>query len=143
MELINNAPIILAQIGQKIDMVGTDQNANLVSTTIPSIINYIIGALAIVAVVVMIIGGITYMTSSGDAGKVKKAKDTILYGVIGLVVCALAYAIVNWVIGGLLGGGSSGGGSDDRDKAAMTECIKAKGEWKDGACVYKDGSSTK
>ena len=105
MELINNAPIILAQIGQKIDMVGGagDQNANLVSTTIPNIINIIIGAIAIVAVVVMIIGGITYMTSSGDAGKVKKAKDTILYGIIGLVVALLAFAIVNFVLSSIQG----------------------------------------
>ena len=50
----------------------------------------------------IIIGGVTYMTSSGDAGKVKKAKDTILYGVIGLVVVALAYAIVNFVITGII-----------------------------------------
>ena len=91
-------------IGQTINPVGGGEGADLVTTTIPNIINIIIGVLAIVAVVVMIIGGITYMTSSGDAGKVKKAKDTILYGVIGLVVCALAYAIVNWVIGGLLAG---------------------------------------
>ena len=42
------------------------------------------------------------MTSSGDAGKVKKAKDTILYGVIGLVVCVLAFAIVNFVITDIL-----------------------------------------
>ena len=65
---------------------------------VTNILNAVIGALGIVAVVVIIIGGVTYMTSSGDAGKVKKAKDTILYGVIGLVVCALAAAIVNFVI---------------------------------------------
>ena len=39
------------------------------------------------------------MTSTGDAGKVKQAKDTILYAVIGLIICALAFAIVNWTIG--------------------------------------------
>ena len=42
------------------------------------------------------------MTSSGDAAKVKKGKDTILYGLIGLVVCVLAFALVNWVIGSIL-----------------------------------------
>ena len=73
-------------------------------TSIIGIINAIIAVLGIVAVVVIIIGGISYMTSSGDAGKVKKAKDTILYGVIGLVICVLAFAIVNFVIGNLLGG---------------------------------------
>lgn len=70
---------------------------------VQSIINAIIGALGIVAVVIIIIGGVNYMTSSGDAGKVKKAKDTILYGVIGLVVCVLAFAIVNFVISNILG----------------------------------------
>lgn len=72
--------------------------------SIIGIINAIIAVLGIVAVMVIIIGGINYMTSSGDAGKVKKAKDTILYGVIGLVICVLAFAIVNFVIGNLLGG---------------------------------------
>ena len=38
------------------------------------------------------------MTSAGDAGKIKKAKDTILYSVIGLIVVALAFAIVNFAI---------------------------------------------
>ena len=71
--------------------------------TITSIINGVIGVLGIVCVVVMIIGGINYMTSAGDAGKVKKAKDTILYGLIGLVVCVLAFAIVNFVITNIIG----------------------------------------
>ncbi len=72
-------------------------------TSIINIINAVIGVLGLVAVGVIIIGGINYMTSSGDASKVKKAKDTILYGVIGLVICVLAFAIVNFVIANLLG----------------------------------------
>ena len=71
----------------------TDLEGNVIN-----IINGVIGVLGLVAVVVVIIGGVQYMTSSGDAGKVKKAKDTILYGIIGLVVCILAFAIVNFVI---------------------------------------------
>ncbi|MBO4812767.1 hypothetical protein J5491_01310 [Candidatus Saccharibacteria bacterium] len=66
------------------------------------IINVVIGVLGLAAVVVIIIGGINYMMSSGDTTKVKKAKDTILYGVIGLVICVLAFAIVNFVIGNIL-----------------------------------------
>ena len=68
-----------------------------------AILNAVIGVLSFVCVVVIIIGGVTYMTSSGDTSKVKKAKDTILYGVIGLVVCVLAFAIVNFVISKILG----------------------------------------
>ena len=71
--------------------------------TVIGIINAVIGVLGLVAVVVVIIGGVQYMTSSGDAGKVKKAKDTILYGIIGLVICILAFAIVNFVIKNFIG----------------------------------------
>ena len=80
-----------------------EANNNDLPGNVISILNAVIGVLSFVCVVVLIIGGVTYMTSSGDAGKVKKAKDTILYGVIGLVVCVLAFAIVNFVISNILG----------------------------------------
>ena len=80
----------------------TFDDAAELETTIINIVNVIIGILGIVAVIVIIIGGINYMTSSGEAVKVKKAKDTILYGVIGLVICVLAFAIVNFVIANIL-----------------------------------------
>lgn len=69
------------------------------SDSIEGIINAIVASLGIVAVVVMIVGGVNYMTSAGDTAKVEKAKKTILYGLIGLVICVLAFAITNWVIG--------------------------------------------
>lgn len=94
-------PLTILAAGTKIEEVGGV--GNTLETDIRSIINAVIGVLGIVAVVVIIMGGVTYMTSSGDAGKVKKAKDTILYGVIGLVVVALAFAIVNFVIANILG----------------------------------------
>lgn len=79
-----------------------DKESDLVGI-ITQILNIIVGLLGIVCVVVIILGGVNYMTSTGDAGKVKKAKDTILYGVIGLVVCALAAVIVNFVIANVIG----------------------------------------
>ena len=80
----------------KVTPVGDGQNN--FQSSITGILNAIIGVLGLVCVVVMIIGGVNYMTSAGDASKVKKAKDTILYGLIGLIVCVLAFAIVNFVI---------------------------------------------
>ena len=68
-----------------------------------NIINAILGIVGLIAVVMIILGGISYMTSSGDSAKVKKGKDTILYGVIGLVIVGLAYAIVNFVLSSILG----------------------------------------
>ena len=84
-----------------VDLVG-DKDDTLIDN-ITAILNAIIFVLGLVCVVVMIIGGVNYMTSSGDAGKVKKAKDTILYGLIGLIVCVLAFALVNFVILNILG----------------------------------------
>ena len=68
---------------------------------IKRIVNTIIFVIGIVAVVMIILGGINYATSQGDPSKVKKGKDTILYGIIGLVVALLAFAIVNFVLGAL------------------------------------------
>lgn len=68
-----------------------------------NILNVIIGLLSVVCVIVIVIGGVQYMTSTGDAGKVKKAKDTIMYAIIGLVVCGLAAVIVNFVVKNLIG----------------------------------------
>lgn len=73
------------------------------TSSITTILSNVIAILGLVCVVVMIIGGVNYMISSGDAGKVKKAKDTILYGLIGLVVCVLAFALVNFVLVSILG----------------------------------------
>lgn len=67
-----------------------------------TVINGILGVVGLVAVVMVILGGISYMTSAGDASKVKKGKDTILYGLIGLVIVGLAFAIVNFVISNII-----------------------------------------
>ena len=73
---------------------------------VTSIINGVIAVLGFVCVVVMIVGGVNYMISAGDSGKVTKAKNTILYGLIGLVICVLAFAIVNFVIINIICNGS-------------------------------------
>ncbi|MDO4967312.1 MAG: pilin [Candidatus Saccharibacteria bacterium] len=83
--------------------VNASQNKNDLMSTLTTIINVIIGVIGFVAVIVIILGGVQYTTSAGDPGKVKKAKDTILYGIIGLVVALLAFAIVNFVLTAVMG----------------------------------------
>ena len=60
--------------------------------------NFIVG---IIAVIMLIIGGIKYVVSGGDSKKVTDAKNTVLYAIIGLVIAFLAFAIVNFVISAL------------------------------------------
>ena len=71
---------------------------NTFESSLTNILNGVISAMGIVAVIFIIIGGINYMTSAGDTSKLEKAKKTILYALIGLVVCALSFAIVNLVV---------------------------------------------
>ena len=82
-------------------------NTNALPGIIVGILYAVIGVAGLVAVVFVLIGGINYMTSTGDGGKLKKAKDTILYALIGLAICALAFAIVNWTIGAIQGSGET------------------------------------
>ena len=78
-------------------------DSNDLNSVVKMIINAVIFIIGIIAVIMIILGGVTYATSQGDSGKVKKGKDTILYGIIGLVVALLAFAIVNFVLGALQG----------------------------------------
>lgn len=67
------------------------------------LINVVLGLVGVVAVVVIIYGGFTFMTSSGDTAKVAQGKRILIYGVIGLVVSILASVIVNFVIRSVAG----------------------------------------
>ena len=78
---------------------GCSGNKNELQKNITNILKAVIGAAGLVAVIFIVIGGVQYMTSAGDTSKVEKAKKTVLYALIGLIICALAFAIVNWVIG--------------------------------------------
>ncbi len=63
--------------------------------------NTILYFVGIIAVIMLIWGGIRYVVSGGDAKKVTDAKNTILYAIIGLIISFLAYAIVQFVIDAL------------------------------------------
>ena len=78
--------------------ISSGNNTNDLMTTLSTIINVVLGVVGFVAVVMIIMGGISFITSQGDSAKVTKARNTILYGVIGLVVALLAFAIVNFVL---------------------------------------------
>ena len=82
---------------------GCNGHDNALPNIIVDILNAIIAVTGLVAVIFVLIGGINYMTSTGDAGKLEKAKKTILYACIGLAVCVLAFAIVNFVIIKIIG----------------------------------------
>ncbi len=74
---------------------GGGTNLPAIIKTIVNILLFVIGA---VAVIMIVVGGIKYVTSNGDSSAVTNAKNTIFYAVIGLIVAVMAYAIVNFVV---------------------------------------------
>ena len=65
---------------------------------IGKIVQFLIGLAGVIAVFVIIISGIQMATSQGDAQKVAKAKNSLLYAVVGLVIAIVAFAIVTFVL---------------------------------------------
>jgi ABC-type Fe3+ transport system permease subunit len=62
------------------------------------VVNVLLFLLGAIAVIMIVVGGLRYVLSSGDSNQLTAAKNTILYAVVGLIVALLSYAIVNWVI---------------------------------------------
>lgn len=63
-------------------------------TTAMNLLTYAVG---LVAIVMLIVGGIKYAISAGDEKKVTSAKHTIMYALIGLAVAVLAWTLANFV----------------------------------------------
>ena len=90
--IVMSASIILGAI--RVALVGNakltaSQNVDT-NAMVTNLIQWVVGISGVVAAVFLIIGGISYITSSGDSNKLQKAKSTILYAIIGLIIVALA-----------------------------------------------------
>lgn len=86
-------------VARAIQIDSLDGTPSSLGDVIPDITNTLLYAAGIIAVIMIIVGGIMYSLSAGDSKKAGTAKDTILYAVIGLVITLLAGAIVNFVLG--------------------------------------------
>lgn len=98
-----------AQVGAVVDPVGNacsiDSESELcknkndsATDVVGDLVNamlFIVGALS---VIMIIVAGIMYVTSAGNANRVSQAKNTLTYAIVGVVVAMLAYAVVNWVV---------------------------------------------
>lgn len=65
---------------------------------IKNIINFFLGFLGLLAVVMVIYGGFLYVSSAGNEENVNKAKKILLYAVVGIIVIIAAFALVNTLL---------------------------------------------
>lgn len=75
-------------------------------TTIPLLVNRILNGLftivGVVALIVFLFGGFTWMTSEGSEKKIKKGWDTMIWGALGLVIIFASFILVRFLLGILL-----------------------------------------
>lgn len=68
-----------------------------------AIINFALGFLGLLAVIMVIYGGFLYVSSAGNEENVKKAKQILLYAVLGIVIILISFALVNTILGAASG----------------------------------------
>lgn len=101
------APVVHAQ-DPEFQGVEFDPNGNIAKATkLPdenpksitiSAIQWALGTLGLVSVIMILFGGFTWMTAAGNEERVAKAKNIIRSAVIGLLIIMLSFAIVSFVI---------------------------------------------
>ncbi|MEX1111978.1 MAG: pilin [Candidatus Andersenbacteria bacterium] len=84
-------------LGIRCDVEGEEDGAAF-RTLLEDIIKIFLSFVAIVASAVLIYGGVLFLTSAGEEDKAKKAKNLILYAVIGLIVIGLSAVVVNFIL---------------------------------------------
>lgn len=92
-----------------------------VFSEITNVLLFVIGA---VAVIMIVIGGLRYVISGGDAKQVQAAKNTILYALVGVIIAILAYAVVNFVSNTFITNGSGTGITTTSDTSSGGSSVK-------------------
>ena len=96
--LFSSVSLAFAQLDVEGILGGFEGTGGSLSGFIVNILNWLIGAAALVCVVMIIVGGYSYMTAGGDESKVKDASKTLTNAIIGLVICFIAVVLVNFVL---------------------------------------------
>lgn len=68
------------------------------SNSLQTVLQIISGLIGAIALLIIVINALRYVVSQGDSSRTAKAKNAILYALIGLVVSFSAYAIVTFVL---------------------------------------------
>jgi len=100
---VSRATSVLAQDnfgGEIPPIAGTPNSANI-RETIVSVLTFVLNFLALLAIIFIVIAGLRLIVSQGDEEQKDKAKKTILYVIIGLLVILFARVIVSFFTGGV------------------------------------------
>ena len=79
------------------DPLGLGASADNIEKVIARIVTTLLGLVGVASLVAFVYAGFIFIFSAGNAERVKKAKETMLYAVIGVAVAMASYAILSWI----------------------------------------------
>ena len=104
------------EVKQQIE--GLPNSGGVTTDNIQLVFNTAYALAGLVAAGFIVYGGIQYIIAKGDAGKIAKAKNSILYAVIGLIIVLLAASITAFVTSAA--SEANGGSSDSSEESAAS-----------------------
>jgi hypothetical protein len=72
---------------------------DLGTSQIRTILRIAFGMGGALAMLIIVVAGLRFVTSQGDPAAVTRSRQAVIYAVVGLVVCAMGFSIVTFVIG--------------------------------------------
>jgi hypothetical protein len=98
-EAANEASLIDNELAKDITVDKKNSTAqNLVRGKIGQYISAVLSIIGMVFMVIILYGGLVWMTAGGDSGRVKKGRDLILFAALGLIMIGLSYVVVEYII---------------------------------------------
>jgi hypothetical protein len=79
--------------------IGIDDPVTNANGLVTGVLDTVYLAAGIVCVIIIIVAGYLYTTSNATPQRIKRAKDAIIYALVGLIVVAMAFVITQFVIG--------------------------------------------
>lgn len=100
------APSFLKEIGGIIGWggaaTGTVAGSLTISQIVTNVLNFILSIFGILAVIMLVVGGLSYLSSAGDEDRIDTAKKTIKWAIVGITVAFSAVVIVQQIANLLL-----------------------------------------
>ena len=94
-EVINNQlNVVATEVGLKVSQ------TNLMTISM-NVIKFVLLFLGVISIIMIVVGGLMWMTSGGSEEKAKKARGILVNAIIGLFIVLAAYVITQWIINAL------------------------------------------
>jgi hypothetical protein len=93
------APSLLKELSNLVGWGGAGEVASALTLTqiAMNVLNFLLGSMGIVALVMMVIGGIMYLTSAGNEDSIDRGKKIFKYSLIGVLMAMISMVLVTQI----------------------------------------------